>query len=99
MELMVEMFYISIPVMLIFLTAQLLLCIKGELIRVKLFPISIIILAVILAFFISLPSIFTDLIYIAILGCLITLFITPGLIGIVVAWVAYGIYKWWNHPK
>lgn len=94
--LMLQERFISIPFFLIFFAAQLYLCFKVNSIKIKLVPEYIIIVVLILAGNVAIIS--GGLTAYVIPALLTSCVVTPGLIGVVLAWIVYEIYIK-KHPK
>lgn len=89
--LMIQELYISIPFVLLFLAVQLYLCFEMNRIKIKLIPIYIILFVLLFAGNVAVfSSGFTAYVIPSLLTACVAL---PGLIGLIAAWLVYGIHK------
>ena len=93
LRMMLQIYYISIPAILIFLAFQLYLCFKVKRIVLKFVPVFIIVLLIIYAQYTVTEGNFTGFDGIFVFIFLYSGIVVPGVIGVAVAWIALGIYK------
>ncbi|MCQ4635529.1 hypothetical protein NE619_02205 [Anaerovorax odorimutans] len=89
---MVEVPYISIPAMFVFLALQLYLCIKKDRVILKFIPAVIIGLLLIFTTYAVATEVFSGFTGMGILLLVYACIAAPGLIGVAAAWIVYGIY-------